>query len=404
MRVAPHRRGQPTPLIFHLSAALVGYTQGILAAPNAADPSFPWHPDLPPFAGPAPTPLDVTVEAARRLNAMIDGIARWQTHPYRRDLAEPPVVWQMGAARVLDYGQAPEATDPQGPVVLVAPSLINRAYVLDLMAENSFLRALAAAGLRPLLLDWGAPGPMEAKFDLSDYTAQTLMGALAVAHGLGGKPPALLGYCMGGTLCVGHVLTRGGARALVTIGAPWDFGAIGGMAHHIRDGAYRYGIPQIRQSLRGLAAAFGTIPISLFQHLFALVDPIQAARKFRHFHTLPDDAPQTRLFVALEDWLADGVPMAGPAAETLLIDWHLENTPATGAWPSAPRNAPPIPSLLICGARDSIAQPPMATALKQALPHADLLSPPLGHVGMITGSAAPVHVWEPVVEFLRAHA
>src|SRR3546814_5935604 len=37
--------------------------------------------------------------------------------------------------------------------VLVVPSLINRAYVLDLTAERSLLRWLAAHGLRPLLLD-----------------------------------------------------------------------------------------------------------------------------------------------------------------------------------------------------------------------------------------------------------
>lgn len=404
MTPAAHRIGQPTPLIFHLSAALVGYAQGILAAPAAADPEFPWHKDLSPFEGPAPQSLDVTLEAVRRLRVMVEGIHLWQAHPYRRALSDPPTVWQLGATRVLDYGQTPEATNPQGPIVLVVPSLINRAYILDLMEGNSFLRALAAAGLRPLLLDWGSPGPLEADFDLDDYVAQPLMGALAIAHGLGGKPPALLGYCMGGTLSAGHVLTRGGVRALVTIGAPWDFAAAGGAAKSIRTGAVSHGMPMIRQTLRSLSAGFGTVPVSLFQHLFAMVDPIQAARKFQRFAALPQDGKVARLFVALEDWLADGVPMAGPAAETLLIDWHLGNAPAAGAWPAAARRTPEIPALVVCGARDSIAQPAMAHPLADAFPGASRIAPQLGHVGMITGSAAPDHVWRPVVEFLNANA
>ena len=45
----------------------------------------------------------------------------------------------------------------------------NRAYVLDLVPGRSMLRWLAGQGLRPLLMDWGVPGPGEARFDLDDY-------------------------------------------------------------------------------------------------------------------------------------------------------------------------------------------------------------------------------------------
>ena len=49
--------------------------------------------------------------------------------------------------------------------VLVVPSLINRWEVLDLTAEKSLLRAMAAAGLRPYLVDWGTPNDEERRFD-----------------------------------------------------------------------------------------------------------------------------------------------------------------------------------------------------------------------------------------------
>ena len=50
-----------------------------------------------------------------------------------------PVVWAQGSARLLDYG----ATVPGAPdarPLLVAPSLINRATILDLTEERSLMR------------------------------------------------------------------------------------------------------------------------------------------------------------------------------------------------------------------------------------------------------------------------
>jgi len=41
-------------------------------------------------------------------------------------------------------------------------SLINRYTILDLLRERSFVRHLAAEGLRPLVLDWGEPAPRSA--------------------------------------------------------------------------------------------------------------------------------------------------------------------------------------------------------------------------------------------------
>ena len=69
-----------------------------------------------------------------------------------------------------------------GAPVLVVPSLINRAYVLDLLPEASLLRHLVGApALRPLLLDWGAPGEAERGFGLDDYIAGRLEDAAAAA-------------------------------------------------------------------------------------------------------------------------------------------------------------------------------------------------------------------------------
>jgi hypothetical protein len=101
---------------------------------------------------------------------LIAGIAAYRRHPWRRDLAEPPVIWAEGGSRVLDYGGT-------GVPVLFVPSLVNRAYVLDLAEGQSMLRHLAERH-RVLLLDWGWPAEAERGFTLTDYIAGRLERAL----------------------------------------------------------------------------------------------------------------------------------------------------------------------------------------------------------------------------------
>ncbi len=107
--------------------------------------------------------------------ALLRGIAAYRRHPWQRDLADPPALWQEGSSTLLDFGP------PNGRPVLVVPSLVNRAYVLDLLPDHSMMRYLAAQGLRPVLLDWGFPGPIEQGFSLSDYIAGRLDRALRAA-------------------------------------------------------------------------------------------------------------------------------------------------------------------------------------------------------------------------------
>jgi polyhydroxyalkanoate synthase len=107
-------------------------------------------------------------EIRAQADAFLRGLERYRNHPYRRRIADPPAIWEEGTTRLLDY--APEGGTP----LLVVPSLVNRGYVLDLAAERSFLRHLAGRGIRPLLVDWGAPGPLERGFSLTDYVAGRL--------------------------------------------------------------------------------------------------------------------------------------------------------------------------------------------------------------------------------------
>jgi polyhydroxyalkanoate synthase len=136
-------------------------------------------------------PGTVLAETLRQDAALIQGIAAYRRHPWRRTLPDPPSIWQEGGSRLLDYGG-------EGTVVLFVPSLVNRAYVLDLAPGHSMLRWLVGQGVHPLLLDWGWPGEAERRFTMTDYVAGRMERAMAAA----GPGTVLAGYCMGGTLAV----------------------------------------------------------------------------------------------------------------------------------------------------------------------------------------------------------
>jgi polyhydroxyalkanoate synthase subunit PhaC len=407
---AAHRVGQPSPLIFHLGAAVAAYVFALLAAPRSDSPDFPWSDGLGADAaalGGNLDQLEIACEIARRLSATVRGLETWQAHPYRRTLPDPPAVWAAGCSQLLDYGATPDAAASDGQPVVVVPSLINRAYVLDLVPGRSMLRWLAAQGLRPLLMDWGTPGAVEATFDLGDYGRERLLPALARARALAGGPVPVMGYCMGGTLAVGLAARRPeDVSALVTIGAPWDFASTRGIAGGFRALIRAEGAARAEQLLDGLGAAFGLVPVSLFQMVFALVNPMQASLKFQKLARLDPEGAAARVFVALEDWLADGVPMPAGAAKDLLVGWQIRNETAAGAWRFLGDRVDPrrvaAPALVVCGERDTIAPPALARPLGALLPNARVLRPRTGHVGMVVGSAARAQVWRPVAEFLTA--
>ena len=152
----------------------------------------------------------------------------------------------------------------------------------------------------------------------------------------------------------------------------------------------------------------GELPVDIIQGLFASLDPQLVLRKFLAFARLDPESPKVAAFVALEDWLNDGVALSAPVARECLGGWYGDNTPARGAWRVAGQVIDPRrlarPSLCMIPAQDRIVPPPSARALSDALPGAEILVPRLGHIGMMVSAGAERQVWRPLAEWLKARA
>jgi len=404
---SPPRRLGPRPLPLHLMAAGLTWASSRSALPLWNSGSLPWKGELAERAAALRESLNgtdigvfakaVEREVAGRLAALAAGVEAYRRHPYHRDLTDPPAIWQEGSCRLLDYGALADAR-PAGPAVLVVPSLINRAYVLDLTAERSLLRWLARHGLRPLLLDWGSPGAEERGFTLTDYVAGRLERALDALRAQAATRPVVLGYCMGGLLALGLALRRQADLAgLVLLATPWDFHAEN--APHSRMAAASLPL------LSPLLEVAGELPVDLLQTLFAGLDPHLVVRKFLAFGRLDPTSRKATDFVALEDWLNDGVPLAAPVARECLGRWYGENATARGQWRLAGQAVDPaqldLATLCVIPAQDRIVPPASATALAEAIPGAQRLTPAAGHIGMVVSAQAERTVWQPLLTWIR---
>ncbi len=334
----------------------------------------------------------VIAEGLHRLDRLLAGIEQYRHHAWERDVADAPELWREGSTVLRDYGGI-------GPAVLFVPSLINRAYILDLSGRHSLLRWLARHGVNPWLVDWGYPGETERRFGLDDYIAGRLARALEATVELTGGPVAVAGYCMGGLLALALARLRPDqVTGLVLLATPWDF--------HAGDGGRARALAALVPVLEPQLQLFGALPVDSLQMLFAGLDPFGIQRKFEAFSRVDPDSARARLFVALEDWLNDGIPLAAPVARQCLQGWYGDNLPARGAWTVAGARIDPaeidLPSLALMPAKDRIVPPGSAAALAAALPRCDALTVGAGHIGMVVGSGMRTAVWEPLRHWIAA--
>ncbi len=130
-----------------------------------------------------------------------------------------------------------------------------------------------------------------------------------------------------------------------------------------------------------------------------MVDPFGVGNKFRDYAAQDKTSARARRFVAMEDWLADGVPLAAPVARETLGGWYGANTPGRGNWRVAglaiDPAALPIPAFCAIPARDRLVPAASARALAEKLPYASSIEPAAGHIGMVAGTNARTALWQP---------
>ncbi len=109
------------------------------------------------------------------------------------------VVYQNDLMQLLQYTPATDQV-LQRPLLIVPP-WINKFYILDLRAKNSFIRWAVAQGHSVFVTSWVNPDERLAGEGFDNYMQQGVVEAVeAIARITGQEQINAIGYCLGGTL------------------------------------------------------------------------------------------------------------------------------------------------------------------------------------------------------------
>ncbi len=334
-------------------------------------------------------------EMPEEIQKMLLGIRKYQTAQYKREELPLDVVWQKGEATI---NAIPSHEYAKGaPAVVLIPSLINKATILDLTEERSMLRYLGGQNINAYLLDWGDIIADVGAHDMEGIIMDRLVPALEFLHEEEGRSVHALGYCMGGTLLMGGAVNaQDHLASIIMLAAPWDFhGGSQGLLNCVRFWAPT-AFPAIEEK--------GVLGVDWIQTVFASLDPFMAAKKFSRFLDMDGNSKDAELFIAVEDWLNDGLDLPAEIAQHCISDWFLKNLPGNGSWNIGGR--PIIPeeincrALIIASDKDRLVEFETAGVLHEQLENAELLNPSCGHIGMVAGRHSIEKVWKPVAQWV----
>jgi polyhydroxyalkanoate synthase len=298
-----------------------------------------------------------------------------------RDAPPPrPVIAQRGRVRLLGVGDS-------GPPVVLVPSLINPARVLDLREGRSLLAWLGAAGFRAMLLDWGHPDATEAGRDIAGHVESALLPLLDDI----GEPAHLVGYCLGGTMTMAAAALRP-VRSLALLATPWRFAGYPDES--------RAALMRLWQENGDAVEQIGLMPIELLQTAFWSLDPQRTVAKYAALAGRAADDPHVAAFAALEDWANEGAPLTAAAGRDLLERFVGRDDPGLGAWRCG--DVPIDPAQLPARAMQFVAHEDRIAPARTASDALPIRPCPSGHVGMIVGGAALEGCWKPLRDWLVA--
>jgi polyhydroxyalkanoate synthase len=287
--------------------------------------------------------------------------------------------------------------------VLITYALVNRPYILDLQPDRSVVRRLLEAGFVVYLIDWGEPSRLDATLGLADYVCRFLdTGVDAALADAGVADLHLLGYCMGGTMAAMYAAIEDPPlRSLTCLATPIAFDGTGGILEQWAT----YLDPDT------LVDTSGNVPGELLAASFAMMEPVEhTVGKLATLYDHADDPEFLATFLRMERWIWDAVDVPGAVFRDFLSDLYQSDALLAGS--VTLRGEPvdlsriDVPSLHLVGAEDHLVPPAASRPLADAIDHEDtqVLSAPVGHIGLSVSGTAHAALWPEVTDWLAARS
>ena len=316
------------------------------------------------------------------------------------DVGETPseVVYEENKLRLLHYESR---TDEQEPVpILIVYALINRPYILDLQPDRSVIRTLLDNGYDVYMIDWGEPSNLDRSLTLDDYVNRYIDNCVdEVRHRSGQDAINILGYCMGGTMSTMYAaLEPEKVHTLALMAAGLCFAGDSGVLELW--GAEDYYDPE------KVTDTFGNVPAEFLDVGFALMDPVQNyVTKYVRFYENMEDEDFVENFARMEEWLGDGIDVAGETYNEFIRDIYQENKLMNNELYLGGEHVDigniQMPVLQIVAEYDHLIPPEASKPFNDVLATDDktIMEFPTGHIGMSVSSRSHAELWPDVCDW-----
>jgi polyhydroxyalkanoate synthase len=321
-----------------------------------------------------------------------------KTQPSMSDIASTPfeVLETAGSLQLRKY----KAQDSQAHPVLILPSVINRAFVLDLLPEKSLIQNFLSHGHDVYLIDWGVPQGHEQNLSFENLlTLYVDFFLKSIEVDSGGRKLHVLGHCLGGT--IGLILANlqpDRFLSLSLITAPVSFLEDNKLASWARHPDF---------DLPAFTEAYGNVPWFMLQSAFIALKPSQVLSKCRQFLGKSKDARYLRNFWAMEAWSNDNVNLRGGCFTVLLRDLYGKNALQEGTLTIQGQKVDlcqhELPTFVLLAPHDHIVSPTshLTAEMVPQVKNFEVVHAEGGHVGALLSGRSQKVVWPKLTEWIK---
>lgn len=295
--------------------------------------------------------------------------------------------------------------------LLLVPALGIHCWTYDLMPNRSMVRYLMARGYDVYLIDWGNPAHSKQSLTLDTYVNQWLPAAVDTVQQHSGQTEiSLMGYCMGGLLCLmylgGHPDSP--VKNLITIASPVNFhnnglfGKISSAAAIPAMKAHEW----FRMRLSPLDERLFNIPANMLAFGFKMTNPPGVVQSYMQLVRNIADREYVTEHMTMGQWFNDMVDYPGAVVREMIEKMIIANNLAGGRIRIGGRdvdfNNIHQDLLAFGGTTDNIATLRSVKEIMNLVgsPNKRFETVPGGHAGLFSGSKAPNHAWRISADWL----
>ena len=316
---------------------------------------------------------------------------------------------------LVDGSRMPIQRDQYAVPLVLVPPLGVTTETFDLMPQRSLVRYMVAAGFKVYLIDWGKPKKEHAHLGLKDYSYTMLGTALEkIRKHAGSRDVSLMGWCMGGLLCLLHQgqMLDPHVRNIITVASPIDLESGSGMlaglngAAQALDGPAQMVHKYVTLRLNTLDPARMSLPPWMTTLVFKMTDPVGSVTTYWDLVTRLWDREFVESHSTTSAYLNNMLMYPGGVLKDMATKVAPNNQLAKGKV-EVGDNVAQIDAiesnlLAFAGRTDHLVPADVAARSVEIVASKDkeFRVAPGGHMGVIIGSKAQSAVWAETAQWL----